>query len=172
MTLIATAGVATAVLAGGLALARSHQTLRTASNATIGKTIVVNSKGLTVYELRPETSRHLLCTKTSGCLSEWPPVTVASAKSKITAAPGVKGKLRILHRNGVFQVTLAGRPLYRFRGDSSTRGAAKGQGLQSFGGTWHVVAAGAAGGGVSTNPDTTDTTATTTTPGYTYPTYP
>lgn len=164
------AGVATAALAGGLAFAKSSPTLKTASNAALGKTIVVDGHGLTVYELRPETKGHLLCTKANSCLSAWPPVTVKSRKVKLTAAPGVKGKLGLLHRNGFFQVTLGGRPLYRFAGDSG-KGAANGQGLKSFGGTWHVVAAGPAST-VTTNP-TTDTTSTDTTttevPTYTYP---
>jgi predicted lipoprotein with Yx(FWY)xxD motif len=169
MALAGVAGLATAALAGGLALAKSQPTLRTASNATIGKTIVVNGHGLTVYELRPETSHHLLCTKASHCLTFWPPVTVASRTAKLTKARGVKGKLAILHRNGLFQVTLSGRPLYRYSGDGTRRGAANGQGIKSFGGTWHVVVTGPASS-TTTNSmtTTTDTTTTDTTPTITY----
>jgi predicted lipoprotein with Yx(FWY)xxD motif len=174
MTLVALAGVATAALAGGLALAKSQPTLRTASNATIGKTIVVNGHGLTVYELRPETRTHLLCTSAQ-CLKFWPMVTVSSRTAKLTKSAAVKGKLGILHRNGKFQVTLAGRPLYRFAGDAAKPGAASGQGIKAFGGTWHVVVTGPAStSGSSTTTMTTDTTtSTSTTPPptgtYTYP---
>ena len=133
------AGLALAAVAA-LAMAATHPTLRTAANAALGKTIVVNARGLTVYELRGETSRHLLCKKTNGCFALWPPVTVKSAKTKPTATHGVKGRLGVLHRNGIFQVTLSGHPLYRFSGDSSRKGQTTGDGLQSFGGTWHVVA--------------------------------
>lgn len=147
-----------------LALAKSSPALSTAKNAAIGKTIVVDSHGLTVYELSPETTRHLLCTQANGCFKFWPPMTVASAKTKLTAATGIKGKLGVLHRDGLFQVTLAGRPLYHFAGDASKRGNAKGQGLHGFGGVWHVVSA--------SNPQptmsSTTTSATSTTP---YPTY-
>jgi predicted lipoprotein with Yx(FWY)xxD motif len=147
-----------------LALARSGPGLSTAKNPAIGKTIVVDSHGLTVYELKPETTRHLLCTKANGCFGFWPPVTVTSATSKLTAATGIKGKLGILHRNGLFQVTLAGRPLYRFAGDASKRGNAKGQGLHGFGGVWHAVAA--------SDPPPTMSTTTTSSPSTTpYPTY-
>jgi predicted lipoprotein with Yx(FWY)xxD motif len=158
------AGFAVAGLTG-LALAGSSPTLSAAQNATIGKTIVVDSHGLTVYELSPETTHHLLCTKAKGCFKFWPPVTVSSAKTRLTAATGIKGKLGILHRNGMFQVTLAGRPLYRFAGDTSKRGKARGQGLHGFGGTWHVVTASDPQPTMSTT-TTTMTTSTTPYPGY------
>jgi predicted lipoprotein with Yx(FWY)xxD motif len=144
----------------GLALAKTSPTLGTAKNSTIGKTIVVDSRGLTVYELSPETTHHLLCTKAKGCFSFWPPVTVHSANTKLTTGSGVKGKLGILHRNGFFQLTLGGRPLYHFSGDQSKRGKATGQGLKSFGGSWHVVAA----SGTATTPPMTTTPTTPTTP--------
>ena len=163
------AGAAMASLAG-LADAQSPATLATASNSTLGETIVVDSHGLTVYELRPETANHILCTKANGCFSIWRPLTVASAKAKLRAAHGVPGKLGIAHHSGIFQITLAGHPLYRFVGDGSRRGSAGGQGIHSFGGTWHVIATSTA----STNPVTTTTTSTTpttpTTPTTTTPT--
>ena len=36
-----------------------------------GKSVVVNSRGRTLYVLTPETAKHLLCI--GGCLSAWPP---------------------------------------------------------------------------------------------------
>jgi predicted lipoprotein with Yx(FWY)xxD motif len=166
MLLAGVAGLAVAALAGGLALAKSSTTLRAVNNAALGKRIVVDSHGLTVYQLRPETKSHLLCKKSNDCFSAWPPFTVPSRDTKLTAGPGVTGKLGILHRNGRFQVMLAGRPLYHFAGDSS-KGDANGQGLKSFGGTWHVVSASSS----STTTTTTTGTTTTTTPTYPYP-YP
>jgi predicted lipoprotein with Yx(FWY)xxD motif len=154
----------------GLALAKPSPTLGTAKNSTLAKTIVVDSHGLTVYELSPETTHHLLCTKANGCFGFWPPVTVASAKTKVTAATGVKGKLGVLHRNGLFQVTLAGRPLYRFSGDASKRGKATGQGLHGFGGTWHAVTASAPQPTMGTTPTSTTST-TSTMPSTPYPSY-
>ena len=67
------AGLAAGALAGGLALASSTPTLKTADNASLGETIVVDGRGMTVYELRPETAHHLLCKKSNGCLKNWPP---------------------------------------------------------------------------------------------------
>jgi predicted lipoprotein with Yx(FWY)xxD motif len=146
-------------LAAGLALAKSRTVLKTADNATLNKAIVVDARGLTVYTLSGEGAYHLKCKKAGGCFANWPPLTVASAKTKLKAGPGVKGKLRILRRSGIFQVTLDGHPLYRFVGDGGKKGKATGEGITAFGGTWHVVPASS----VST---TTSTTMTSTTPGY------
>lgn len=156
-------GCLTIAAVTGLALARTRPTLATAKNSTIAKTIIVDSHGLTVYELSPETTHHLLCTKAKGCFTFWPPVTVPSAKTKLTAASDVKGKLGILHRNGFFQLTLGGRPLYHFAGDDSKTGNANGQGLHSFGGSWHVVAASSPQPTTTTTMPTTTSTPTTTT---------
>jgi predicted lipoprotein with Yx(FWY)xxD motif len=164
--LVTAVGGLTIVALTGLALASSRPTLGTAKNSTIGKTIAVDSRGLTVYELRPETTHHLLCTKANGCFGFWPPVTVASAKTKLKSPAGLTGKLGILHRNGLFQLTLAGRPLYRFSEDHSKRGSANGQGIKGFGGIWHTVVAASTSKGATpttTSPSTTMSTPTTTT---------
>lgn len=168
------AGVAMAGLAA-LADAKTPPTVSVAANSALSETIVVDSHGLTLYELRPETTRHLLCTKANGCFASWHPVTVASIRTKLTTGHGVPGRLAILSRNGLHQLTLAGHPLYRFVGDGSHKGATSGQGLRSFGGTWHVVAVpGTSHQPVSTTPTTTPTTpsapTTPTTP--TVPYYP
>ncbi len=163
------AGFGASVLAG-LAVAKSLATLGTAKNSTISKTLVVDSRGLTVYELSPETIHHLLCTRASGCFEFWPPLRVSSAKTKLTAARGVTGKLGILHRSGFFQVTLGGHPLYHFAGDGAKKGMANGQGIHGFGGTWHVVVAASSTGTLTSTPTTPTTTPTTpTTPTTTYP---
>lgn len=131
-----------ALLAGaltfaGAAVAKAPTTVVKAGTVS-GKRIVVNAKGLTLYRLKPETTKRVLCT--AGCLGPWPPLTVPSAKTKIVAGKGVKGKLTIFRSGGKFRVALRGYPLYTFTGDSS-RGTAAGNGLQSFGGTWLVVSA-------------------------------
>ena len=131
----------------GLAAAKGSTTLGTARVKVKGKseTIVVGPRGATVYTLSGESTHHLVCTpqaKPKGmCFHFWPPVKVRSAKTKLTAAHGVKGKLGIVHRNGFFQVTLGGHPLYYFLEDAGNKGSATGQGIVAFGGTWHVVKA-------------------------------
>ncbi len=88
--------------------------------------------------LTPETAKHLLCTAT--CLQFWRPVS-APKSGKLVVGTGVKGKLGRLSRgSGSFQATLRGLPIYTFVGDTKA-GQATGEGIQSFGGTWHVVKA-------------------------------
>ncbi len=126
---------ASTALAAHLAL-----TLGSSANATLGERVVVNAQGRTLYTLSPETSRRLLC-KTSACLTLWPPLTVGSTRVKLKNGAGVHGRLGILRRaNGTLQVTLRGLPLYRYSKDRA-RGQANGEGLQSFGGTWHAMTA-------------------------------
>ncbi len=115
-----------------------------AKSATVGvgnakvkghmESVAVNGKGVTVYELSPETTRHLLCTS-STCLGAWPPV---KATGKVTKAAGVSGKLGTFKRKGFTQVTLNGHPLYTFSEDAGKKGMATGEGLHGFGGVWHV----------------------------------
>jgi predicted lipoprotein with Yx(FWY)xxD motif len=138
-----------AVLAGCLAVASLAATVFAAStalsigsapNATLGKQVVMNAQGRTLYSLSPETARHLLC-KSKACFKLWPPVTVASSTTKLKAGAGVQGRLGTLRRSGgLLQVTLRGMPLYRFANDHA-KGQANGEGIKGFGGTWHAVSA-------------------------------
>ncbi len=148
-------GVAVAAFAG-LAFAASNTTVKTAHNAKLGESILVDSHGRTVYELKPETTQHLLCTS-KPCFMFWPPLT-ASKNAKLTKATGIKGKLGLLHRDGFYQVTLGGRPLYHFSLDHGKAGQANGNGVVGFGGTWHVVSSGASKPTTTTSTTTTSTT--------------
>ena len=136
-----------AALVGATALAASAASdtiaVKTVKLGSKRESIAVNGKGLSVYELLPETARHPLCTKASGCFGVWPPVTVRSG-TKLTKASGVSGKLGTFTRNGITQVTLSGHPLYTFEGDNGKAGVANGDGIRSFGGTWHVLGEGKA----------------------------
>jgi predicted lipoprotein with Yx(FWY)xxD motif len=155
----------------GVALAKTF-TLQVAKNAPVtnqsGSTktenIVVTARGFALYTLSGDSKSHPKCTKGNGCFSFWPPLQVSSAKG-LSKAPGIKGRLGVWRRNGFLQVTLAGHPLYRYAGDSQRRHAT-GEGVVSFGGTWHVENAGASSGSATT-PTTTMTT--TTTPTCLYP---
>jgi predicted lipoprotein with Yx(FWY)xxD motif len=164
--LAAMAGFALALVAG-IALAKSY-TVQAAKSSVAGKTetIVVNSHGFAVYWLSGDSASHPKC-NTSSCHHFWPPLKVGSAKA-LSKAPGVKGKLGTWRHNGLLQLTLAGHPLYLFSGDKRKHSAG-GDGIQSFGGTWHVivVSAGRASGS-STGAASTNSTGTTT--GYSYST--
>jgi predicted lipoprotein with Yx(FWY)xxD motif len=186
------AGIAVAAVLAGIALAAGGPpTVGSASSSKLGERIVVDGRGRTLYALSPETVHHLLCT--GECFTFWPPLTVSSRKVRLRAGHGVHGRLGILRRSdGLLQVTLGGLPLYRYAGDRA-KGQANGQGIRSFGGTWHVVAAGdpshapatsAPGsgtpgtetnnghGGYESPPANTTGTPTTSTPTSTNPGYP
>jgi predicted lipoprotein with Yx(FWY)xxD motif len=174
---VVTLGVSLALVAlgavaalGGLATARTARpAVAAANNSALHESILVDANGRTLYELAPETAHHLLC-HTSQCLGFWPPLKT-TARAKLTKGRGVSGRLGRIHRNGFWQVTLNGRPLYRFAGDSG-RGQTHGQGLQTFGGTWHVVKASAARStGSAGGTTTTTTTSTTTSSMYSLPGY-
>jgi predicted lipoprotein with Yx(FWY)xxD motif len=167
LALVAVVTVAAITVAATALAAGSSLTLSSSSNSMLGKPVVVNPQGRTLYHLSPETSKHLLC-KSKECLTNWPPLTVKSAKTKLKAGSGVKGKLALLHRsNGTLQVTLNGLPLYRYAGDSA-KDDVNGEGIESFGGIWHAVKASSSSSATppmtTTTPTTTTTTPTTTTP--------
>ncbi len=135
---VLTLAVVAMFAAMALASSSAAPAVGSATNAKFAEKIVVDARGRTLYALSPETTHHLLC-KSSECLKFWPPLTVHSRKSKLTAGSGVHGHLKILRRsNGMLQVTLGGLPLYRYSGDSA-KGTANGENIHSFGGTWHVV---------------------------------
>jgi predicted lipoprotein with Yx(FWY)xxD motif len=179
---VAGAGFGTAVMAGST-VARTftlqeatHAPVTNQSHKTTNENIVVNSKGRAVYALTGDSMTHPECTKASHCFTFWPPVTVAS-RTSLSKGPGITGTLGVWKRDGFLQVTLSGHPLYTYAGDLQPR-KATGEGVMSFGGTWHVRMAGSKStpGGTTTSTTTTSTmtstttTSTTTTP-CTYPPY-
>jgi predicted lipoprotein with Yx(FWY)xxD motif len=137
-------GAGAVALLTGVAVAGIVSSLGVAKRSVGGKptTIVVDRRGDTVYELSGESLSHLECV-TSQCLKLWPAVEVRSPTVKVPTAAGVQGKLTILRRvkGNLYQVMLDNHPLYFFSGDTKI-GFTKGQGITSFGGTWHVVKAG------------------------------
>jgi predicted lipoprotein with Yx(FWY)xxD motif len=147
----AAAAIAALGMTATVAVAASKPTVKAVKNAQVGKTVVVDAKkGMTLYRLSPETKSHLLCN--ASCTGFWPPLTVKSLHTKVVKGKGITGKLAVFKRpDGKFQVTLRGLPLYRFAGDS-TKGDANGEGIQSFGGTWHAVTAKASSGAATPAP--------------------
>jgi len=154
MILLAVAGVATLALAG-IAMAKVL-TLKVANNAPVTNTagmttnenIAVTSHGRGVYMLTGDSKRHPKC-KSSSCFAIWPPVTVHSARH-LSKAAGIHGKLGTWRRNGFIQLTLGGHPLYMYSGDNR-KDVANGEGIVSFGGTWHVIKASSSQGSSGTS---------------------
>jgi predicted lipoprotein with Yx(FWY)xxD motif len=112
--------------------ASSVAVVKTASNPSVGTTVLTNASGMTVYALSGETTSKLIC-NTSACLQVWHPVTVAAA---VTPA-GVSGLATVKRSNGVVQVTYKGQPLYTFDQDTAP-GQDNGEGIKDVG-TWSVV---------------------------------
>ncbi len=132
ITVLLIAGVA-AVAAQA---ASKKLTLKSESISSLNASVLAAPSGRTLYRLKPETSRHVLC-KTQ-CLQFWKPLTVSSKKTTVKLPTGIKGKIGYLARGRKFQVTLKGLPLYTFVGDTAT-GTAAGQNIKSFGGTWMTL---------------------------------
>jgi predicted lipoprotein with Yx(FWY)xxD motif len=125
-----------------------------ATNATVSMDngTLVDSDGAPLYTSEQEKSGKVMCD--GGCTSIWIPLN-APASGQPTAGDGVDGKLGTVKRpDGSSQVTLDGRPLYRFVQDGDN-GKATGDGVKdSFAGqqfTWRAEGTGASssGGGMS-----------------------
>lgn len=130
--------LAAPALAGGGAV-----TVKSTVISSPSETVAANASGRTLYSLSGETAHHLKCAS-SECTRFWPPLTAPSRSAHLHAAAGVHGALGLIRRrNGTWQVTLRGKPLYRYSGDTRS-GQASGEGIQTFGGTWHAVTAVAA----------------------------
>ena len=108
--------------------------LKTADDATLGK-ILVDAGGYTVYTWDRDTSSTSGCT--GGCAGTWPAVLVPDGTPTPIPTDGVTGTLASSPRSdgGGNQLTLDGKPLYRYAADAAP-GEAKGDGV---GDVWHVV---------------------------------
>lgn len=115
----------------------SGDLVKTAANSTLGATVLVDTRGMTLYHLSAEGAGKFICTASS-CLSVWHPLTVAAGNTP----RGSVGSLGTVKRpDGTEQVTYKGMPLYTFAQDQQP-GDATGQGIKDVG-TWSAVAAGA-----------------------------
>jgi predicted lipoprotein with Yx(FWY)xxD motif len=95
--------------------------------------VLVDARGHTLYSFASDKARTSACYGT--CSATWPPLLTSA---KPVAGLGVKAGLLSFakRKDGKLQVTYAGRPLYRFSGDT-TAGELKGQG---YSGAWWALA--------------------------------
>jgi predicted lipoprotein with Yx(FWY)xxD motif len=107
--------------------------VRTASNATLGATVLTDAKGMTLYALSGEQNGKFICTS-SACLQVWHPVTASGASA---GSGGVASLGAVKRPDGTEQVTYKGMPLYTFTGDQQA-GDANGQGFKDVG-TWSAL---------------------------------
>jgi predicted lipoprotein with Yx(FWY)xxD motif len=150
------AGLLAAFYAVNASGAGTTRVVTTAKNRALGKTILVNLRGLSLYSLSVERHGKFICTN-SACLSLWKPLLVPRG----TRPTGVTGLGTVKRPTGKIQVAYRGAPLYRFVNDRK-RGDIKGNGFKDVG-TWRVVVVG------RTETSTTSPTTTAPPPTYTYP---
>ena len=116
-----------------MALARGSKTVAGEATApSLHKTVLTNTKGLTLYTLSGESHGKFICT-TSECLKAWPPLLVKPG----TTPKGPVKLGTVKNPEGKTQVTYKGMPVYTFEGDSK-KGEANGEGLKDVG-VWHAV---------------------------------
>lgn len=131
--------------------------VKSASNAALSTTVLVDARGMTLYHLSAEQNGRFICTS-SACLQVWHPLSASAG-----TPGGSVGSLGTVKRpDGTEQVTYMGMPLYTFASDQQP-GDAKGQGIKDVG-TWTAVTV--AKGSSSSAPTTP---APTTTPAQTTP---
>jgi predicted lipoprotein with Yx(FWY)xxD motif len=133
-SLLATAAVVAIAATAALALGGGSSSSRSVVKAghALGKTVLVNRSGMTLYSLSAEVNGRFIC-KNSMCLSVWKPLTVPRGTK-----PAGASKLATVRRpDGHTQVTYKGKPLYNFVKDTKP-GQASGEGFKDVG-TWHVA---------------------------------
>jgi predicted lipoprotein with Yx(FWY)xxD motif len=109
----------------------SSKTIVATRHTSLG-TVLVDSRGHTLYLFEGDTSTHVGCT--GKCLAAWPPVT-----GKAGASGSAKSsELGTIRRGSSRQVTYDGHPLYTFAGDDAA-GQVAGQGLVLDGKKWWAV---------------------------------
>lgn len=120
-----------ATATGGPSNSGAAQDLSTAGSS-LGR-IVVDGKGMSVYFFDKDTAGSGASACTGACLVYWHPVTTSDVAPH---ASGVSGTVAtIKDPDGRLQITVDGRPLYTFAGDTA-RGDVKGEGVQN---AWWAV---------------------------------
>lgn len=122
------------IVTSGLAAAATSATSVGVSQSKFGR-ILVDGHGRSLYLFDRDRNRKSSCY--GGCAGEWPPLIVSGRPH---ATSGVKAALvgRTKRRDGRWQVTFRGHPLYTFAGDAA-KGQTNGEGLDDFGGWWYLV---------------------------------
>jgi predicted lipoprotein with Yx(FWY)xxD motif len=109
----------------------SPQTVPLSTMTLNGAAGLINNANLTVYvfDLDLQSPGQSLCN--GQCTQNWPPL-IAPAGNLPTPYSAVS------RQDGRSQLAYNGRPLYTFAGDSAP-GQTNGDGLDAFGGMWHIA---------------------------------
>jgi predicted lipoprotein with Yx(FWY)xxD motif len=110
-------------------------TVAVAMSPELGKKIIVDEKGLTLYDFHKDKGTTSACY--GPCAQGWPPMTTEGEPQAGNGASA--GKLGTTERkDGTLQVTYAGHPLYTFVEDKKP-GEANGNDISAFGGEWYAL---------------------------------
>src|SRR6266571_3726566 len=147
LALVATAAVIIMVLFAAAGTSASGPMTRLAKRALSVRistrklpklgTVLVNSKGRTLYMFVPDKRKKVTCVR--ACAAIWPPVKLPKG-AKLVASGQAKSSLLGSDRDptGGRVVTYAHWPLYTYVADTKA-GTAKGQALNLNGGLWYVL---------------------------------
>ena len=132
VTALVGATAATLALAGG----STHGARLHIAKTHLGR-ILVDSRGITLYDFPPDKGKTSVCY--GACAALWPPLIT---HGKPVAGKGVRASLlgTTKRKDGKLEVTYGGHPLYYFVQDRKP-GQTTGQGLNQFGGPWWVLSA-------------------------------
>jgi predicted lipoprotein with Yx(FWY)xxD motif len=109
-------------------------TIGAANEGELG-TILVDSKGRTLYLFRSHSGSKSTCL--GACAGTWPPLR-ATGKPTVSGRASVSLVGTATRSDGKQQVTYNGHPLYLYAGDEKA-GDTRGQGLTDFGASWYVL---------------------------------
>jgi predicted lipoprotein with Yx(FWY)xxD motif len=153
-------GATTKSAAATASAGTSVSLVKTASNSTVGKTVLIAADGRTLYSLSGEHAGKWICTS-HACLKAWPPLVAKAGSSPRGSVPSLG---TVKRPGGITQVTYKGMPLYTFVGDRKP-GDAKGQGIKDRGSVWTADTTAAAS---SAAPATSTTSSSSSGGGYGY----
>lgn len=129
----ATTAVTTPVTTAAPPTTQGAPIVKTAANDKFG-TILTDSAGKSLYMFDNDTSTTSTCT--GGCATTWPALLLPAGASTPIPNTGVKGTLALgINPAGGSQITLNGKPLYRYSGDANP-GDTNGDGIA---GKWHIA---------------------------------
>jgi predicted lipoprotein with Yx(FWY)xxD motif len=111
---------------------RRHPALIARSTDHLGP-VVVDAEGYTLYRFDDDTGGDATCT--DSCVSTWLPVTVDPAARLRVEGVDDSAVGLIRRREGTYQLTVGGWPLYRFAGDTAP-GRTGGHGI---GDSWFAI---------------------------------
>ena len=136
---VAIVAIGWSATASSKAAARHATSAATVQTKTLKKlgTVLVNSKGRTLYMFVPDKRKKVTCVKS--CTVIWPPVKLPKGAKPVAAG---KAKPSLLGSDpnpaGGRVVTYNGWPLYTYTADKKS-GDAVGNDIKSFGASWYAL---------------------------------